>query len=132
MRKFVYIGVFGAAGAVLRYLIKGLSSDPLGILSYTLIINVTGCFALAFVYMTTLEFLEVNSSLRLGVATGLIGSFTTFASFCRETCGYLFDRAYGTALLYYIVMALLGFTATFLGIIAARRVEIRRLKRLEE
>lgn len=130
MRKYLYIGVGGAIGAVLRYMIEGIHLDhyqevvPLN----TLIINVIGCFILAVILTISIEILELNPDLRLGIATGLIGAFTTFSTLCKETAELLFRGYYFSAISYVAISVFLGFMATYFGIIIAKEVIAKRIK----
>jgi CrcB protein len=73
------VGAGGALGAVLRYLVTR-RVDATGFPAGTLVVNVVGSFALAFV-----TFLGADSRVLLFVGTGACGSFTTFSSFSVET-----------------------------------------------
>lgn len=73
------VGVGGALGAVLRYLLTQ-RIDVTGFPAGTFVVNVVGSFVLAFV-----TFLGMDSQLLLFVGTGACGSFTTFSSFSFET-----------------------------------------------
>ena len=130
MRKYLYIGAGGAIGAVLRYVIKGIHFDhyqevvPLN----TLMINVVGCFILAVILTLSIEILEFNPNIRLGIATGLIGAFTTFSTLCKETVELLYQGYYFSAISYVVISAFLGFMATYFGIIIAKEVIAKRIK----
>ncbi len=127
MRKFIYIGVLGAIGAVLRYVFTDILTLSSGILTSTLLINIVGCFLITFVYMTTLNVFELNSALRIGIATGLFGAFTTFSTFSKEVACFIYSGDYMMALYYFGAMLLFGFAATMLGIIIAREIESKRM-----
>lgn len=127
MRKTILIAVGGGAGAILRYLTGGMlagSADfPLG----TLTVNLLGCFLLSLLLTEAFELLDMNMDLRLGIATGFLGAFTTFSAFCRETAGMISASPLSAAL-YIVSSALLGFGATFLGFMAARNLAAARAK----
>ena len=82
MWSLVLIGLGGAAGAVLRYLVNLWSltwyagSFPLG----TLLVNVAGSLLIGIGWSTI-----GNDTTRLLLLTGLLGGFTTFSSFSLET-----------------------------------------------
>ncbi|MGE5493729.1 MAG: fluoride efflux transporter FluC [Burkholderiales bacterium] len=52
------------------------------------------CFLLALIMSVALELLELNSNLRLGIATGLLGAFTTFSTICKEASSLIFQGLY--------------------------------------
>lgn len=130
MRKYVYIGIGGFCGAILRFLIKGIhiyhyhENVPIN----TLFINITGCFLLALVLTVALEITGFSSSLRLGIGTGLLGAFTTFSTLCKETVGFIYQGYYFSAVSYITVSTMLGLAATYFGIVVAREVIVGRIK----
>jgi CrcB protein len=130
MRKFVFIGIGGAAGAILRHLIAEvpirnyMQNIPLG----TLIINITGCFVLAFILTASIEIFKFGPNLRLGIATGFVGAYTTFSTVCRQTADLFAGGYYYSAVDYIVVSAALGFSATYFGVILARKAATVRIK----
>lgn len=92
MKKYIYIGILGAFGAIARYVFEKapiIISSVSGPLSLhlqifpinTLIINVLGCFALSFIIDLSFEKKHLSNALRLGITTGFLGAFTTFSTF---------------------------------------------------
>ena len=87
MRKYIYISIGGALGAVFRLAIENVhiwnynESIPLN----TLIINIAGSFILALFLTAAYEVMEVDADLRIGLSTGFLGAFTTFSTLCKET-----------------------------------------------
>lgn len=73
------VGLGGAAGAVLRYLVSESVANR-EYLSGTLLVNVVGSFLLGFV-----TFAGVGGEAGLLVGVGGLGAFTTFSSFSYET-----------------------------------------------
>lgn len=82
------VAVGGALGAVARYWISGWVSRiaapslfPWG----TLVVNVSGSFVLGlFIGATAFGRLALSPNLRVFVAIGLLGAFTTFSTFAYE------------------------------------------------
>ncbi|MFP3381294.1 CrcB family protein, partial [Bacillus sp. SIMBA_069] len=66
----------------------------------TLLINLAGCFLLAWLttYITRLNILP--SEVITGIGTGFIGSFTTFSTFSVETVQLINHSEWSTAFLY--------------------------------
>lgn len=124
MRKYLYIGIGGTAGAILRFLIKQINiahyqeNVPLN----TLFINIVGCFLLALVLTVAFEILEFSSDIRLGIATGFLGAFTTFSTLCKETIGLIYSGHYFSAISYITVSTMLGVAASYFGVVLAREV----------
>lgn len=83
----------GAFGSVCRYLVgvgagRAFGSDfPFG----TMIVNIAGSFVMGlFIELLALKF-DGSDSLRLFVAVGILGGFTTLSSFSLDTI-VLFER----------------------------------------
>ena len=116
MRILLLIGTGSFIGGVFRYSLsqfiqtKFLSAFPFG----TLGVNIIGCFLIGFVFALS-ERTNMTSELRLFLATGLIGGFTTFSAFSNETFGLLRDGQLWYASAYVIASVTLGVLATFLN-----------------
>ena len=87
MLRAFYVGIGGFFGTIARYLVGGWISTryrgdfPLA----TFVINVSGSFILGlFMELATGRFL-VDPRLRLLIAVGFIGAYTTFSTFEYET-----------------------------------------------
>jgi len=122
VERFLWICLAGAAGTGLRYLTQVWASKTFGQLfpHGTLIVNVLGSFLLALLMQIALTSDRISPSLRLVLATGFLGGFTTYSSFNYETLALLEHRAWGTAALY-LVLTLLGcLLAGVLGLAAGR------------
>jgi len=123
MRKYAYIMIGGALGAVLRLAVKSISTGqyqerfPIN----TLIINITGTFILALFLTISLEVLEVGADIRLGISTGFLGAYTTFSTLCKETVMLILNSDYITAVSYLTASTLMGLAAAYLGVVLARK-----------
>ncbi len=89
---------------------------PLG----TLLINVSGCFFLAFLTTLVLQGM-VKPELRLILGTGFLGAFTTFSTFEVESENLLSSSQWLPASVYIFGNLLLGFAAVILGRFVALR-----------
>lgn len=78
----------GAIGGVLRMLVELVVPTPGLFPLGTLAINLIGSFVLAFFYVVA-DRRRVSPLIRSGFGTGLIGSFTTFSTYCLETSDLL-------------------------------------------
>lgn len=122
MKKCLYIGGFGFFGAILRYFIKSIhiyryaESVPIN----TIIINVTGSFVLALILTIAFEVWEIRDEIRLGIATGFLGAFTTFSTLCKDTISLISSGLYFSALNYVTVSTVLGLCAAYFGVVLAR------------
>ncbi len=124
MKKYSYIAAGGMLGAMSRFGIENIqlwdfqTEFPI----QTLLINITGSFFLLFLLTTAFEVLEFDANVRLGIATGFLGAYTTFSTLCKETVRLMMAGDYLIALLYILFSAVLGLAAAYLGILAARKM----------
>ena len=129
MRKYIYIGIGGFLGAILRFLSKNMpiynyhENVPLN----TLFINVTGCFVLALVLTVAFEIWKFDADIRLGIGTGFLGAYTTFSTLCKETSELLFKGYYFSAVSYITLSVVLGLAAVYLGVVLAREAAAKLL-----
>ena len=116
----VFIG--GGLGAALRHFVNLLALRWVGTaLPYgTFFINVTGSILMGVVAATFALKLSLPPTLRLFVATGILGGYTTFSTFSLETA-LLFERGEtATALGYVAASVLLGVGGLFAGMALVR------------
>ncbi|WP_026884810.1 fluoride efflux transporter FluC [Clostridium akagii] len=126
MKKILYVGLFGFFGTILRFGIKNINlkySGPLPI--NTLIINISGCFALAFVFALTLKLKNFDDQLKLGITTGFIGTYTTFATFCKDIYGLIQKNSYNYVLLYVALSIGMGIMAVILGENTVKMIKVK-------
>ena len=132
--KYVLIAIGGILGANLRYLIEGvhISGSYHGFPVNTFLINIAGSFILALVLTIAFEIWEYDASLRLGIATGFLGAFTTFSTLCKETVILFYQGNYAVAAGYVGGSAVIGCAAAFLGIIVAREFIAKQVRKNED
>jgi CrcB protein len=124
MRKYIYIAAGGMLGAMSRFGIRNINiwdfqnSFPI----QTLLVNITGSFLLLLILTTAFEILDFDADLRLGIATGFLGAYTTFSTLCKETVSLMMTGEYLTAALYILASAVLGIAAAYLGLLSARKI----------
>ena len=89
------IALGGAFGSVSRFLVAREMGHRLGnFLPFgTLIVNVLGSLALGWLATVLLARPEINTALRLGIAVGFLGAFTTFSTFSLESVQLLLSGA---------------------------------------
>lgn len=120
-----WVALGGAIGSVLRWIAVVIAVQRLGagFPWGTLAVNVAGSFAIgALAEWAAGGFLGVTPTVRLFVATGVLGGFTTFSSFSLDALTLLRDGDAPLALGYAAGSVLLGLTAAYAGMIAARLV----------
>ena len=86
MQEIIVVGTGGFIGAVARYLLSNLihrnvnSSFPWG----TFTVNIVGCFLIGCLLYMVENRLVVSDQMRLFLGIGVLGAFTTFATFSQE------------------------------------------------
>ena len=121
--RLLLIAVFGAIGTLARYGLQGFvqvkmgSTFPYG----TLAINLTGCFFLGLIGQITLNRMVISSELRMAIAIGFFGGYTTFSSFGWETAKMLEAGEWLWATTYVASSVVLGLFLSVAGIRLANR-----------
>lgn len=125
LTRYLAVAVGGALGACLRFYLGGsvLSRTAAPFPTATFIINITGSFIIGFFLTLVTERIEVSPHLRLAVAVGFVGAYTTFSTFEYETARLAEERRLMLAILNVILSFAVGYAAVWAGIIAARRIE---------
>jgi CrcB protein len=121
--RIFWIALFGAIGTLARYGLQGLvqtrmgSTFPYG----TLLINLSGCFFLGLIGQFTLNRMVVSPEMRMAIAIGFFGGFTTFSSFGWETAKMLEAGDWLRATTYVTASVALGLILSVAGIRLASR-----------
>ncbi len=115
LRLFV-IGLGGAIGTILRYLMGGLDyrfSNGVFPVS-TLVVNVTGSLAIGFLWGIVDRF-AISPNIRLFIFIGVLGGYTTFSTFSLETFNLMRDGEYRIAFFNAAFSIVLSVGAVFVG-----------------
>lgn len=112
----LWVGVGGAVGAVLRYLVVGLASHagfvlPLG----TLLVNVSGSMLIGLFAGYSVSQDAVAAESRLFFQTGLLGAFTTFSAFSLDTLILMQQGFWRIAIVNVLLNVLLCLAAVAIG-----------------
>ena len=129
MRKYIFIALGGILGAVLRYIIRNMHMYKGVFPLNTLIINIIGSFILALILTLAFEVMDFDSDIRLGIATGFLGAFTTFSTMIKETVVLINSGYYYSAISYLVISTILGLVSAYFGIIIAREVISKMVNR---
>ena len=123
MLKILFIMIGGGIGAAFRHttfvLAQGLTGVefPIG----TMAVNLIGSFLIGLLW-ALLEGVHLSQETRLFIFTGLLGGFTTFSSFTRETCQLIKVGQWREAALYLGLSNVAGVALVFFGFWAAHRL----------
>jgi fluoride exporter len=126
VKRYIYIGLGGAAGAFLRYLAsRAVLPNHLNIPFNVILINTLGCFALGCI-LTVFIGLSWDEDLRAGLSIGFLGAFTTFSTACRQMFDLIYAGNWFLAIEYAVISVVLGFTAAYLGVVLGRILIARK------
>ncbi|MCS7214089.1 MAG: fluoride efflux transporter CrcB [Candidatus Calescibacterium sp.] len=127
MIKILMIGIGGFIGSVLRYSISTfayrlIGSDfPYG----TLIVNILGSAAIGLFMGLVENGVVISTNIRVFIAVGILGGFTTFSSFSYETIWKLKQGEIYSALTNIFLNVLLCLGATWIGLVFAKYITTR-------
>lgn len=118
LKDILLIGAGGFAGSILRHLTSISVARLLpGVFPWgTLAVNIIGCFIMGLVIGSV----QRESGLRLMLATGLCGGFTTFSAFASENLDLLHAGNHLLFIAYTLSSILLGILALAGGLAASR------------
>ena len=121
MLRFFIIGLGGAIGTILRYVMGGLDyrfSNGVFPIS-TLVVNVTGSLAIGFLWGIIDRF-NFSPNMRMFVFIGILGGYTTFSTFSLETFNLMRDGEYRIAIMNAALSLVLSVGAVFVGYILSK------------
>jgi fluoride exporter len=120
--RFLLVCLGGAAGTGARYLAGVGAARWLGA-TYpfgTLAVNVLGSFALSVVMDLSILYGVIPQELRVVLAAGVLGGFTTYSSFNYEVLALLERGLWGAGALYFLATVAGCLGAGVLGTLLAR------------
>jgi CrcB protein len=120
--QLILIAIFGAIGTLARYGLQGVLQKSPGFPYGTLAINLLGCFFLGLIGQFTLNRMVISPEMRMAIAVGFFGGFTTFSSFGWETAKMLEEGAWTRASVYVSASVVIGLFLSVAGIRLANRL----------
>jgi|SRR5688572_17213411 fluoride exporter len=118
LKDILLVGLGGGAGSIARFLTQRSFSTwfphafPIG----TFVVNIVGCFIIGALLGLMEKGSMVKPELKLLLAVGFCGGFTTFSAFAAENIQLMKDGRLLYFFLYTIASVVLGLSATFAGI----------------
>ena len=118
------VALGGAAGAVARFVIGNSFARRFGTgWPYgTLVINLSGCFAIALFLSAAAGRAELSPGWRYLFPVGFVGAYTTFSTYEYEMLRLLELGQAAGAITYLLASNLLGFCAVAMGAWLGRRI----------
>jgi fluoride exporter len=120
---YLAVGMAGSLGSMLRYFVATTcgryfgSAFPVG----TFVINITGSFVLGWFLVVVQGRDVISDTMRVAVAVGFVGAYTTFSTFCLESSALLESGSGVKALANMLGSLICGLIAVRLGIALASR-----------
>jgi CrcB protein len=114
LRNFLWVGLGGGIGAMLRFLVAVIFKSP-AFPVYTMLINIVGSFFIGMIFAATLKDENFPEHLKFFLATGLCGGFTTFSAFSLENMQLIRTGNYFTAVIYIAASVAACLVAVFAG-----------------
>lgn len=122
IKAILIVGAGGFVGSVARYLSQLLVSKnfPSSFPWPTFAVNIVGCFIIGIVYALSAKGNLISPEIRLLLATGFCGGFTTFSSFAFDNVNLLQEGNFLYAFIYIAISVLLGILAAYAGAFLVR------------
>lgn len=118
LQNIILVGLGGMIGSILRFTITALTGNQ-NFPYATFFINIIGSFAIGVIFGLALHYFSSNS-VRLFLATGICGGFTTFAAFSMESLQLLQQQKFVLAATYIAGSIVLSLAAAFAGFILGK------------
>jgi fluoride exporter len=118
LKMFLITGSGGFLGSGLRYLFQRIAAVwfPVSFPFGTLIINIIGSLLIGIIYALGDKTRILTPEIRIFLAVGVCGGFTTFSTFSLDAYNLIQDRAYLYVSLYLFSSVFLSISATIAGI----------------
>lgn len=112
----LWIGLGGAIGSIARYhLGEWLNRTDRPMPWGTLAVNLVGSLLIALLLQLALRHDAITPTMRLALATGVLGGFTTYSTFNQDTLRLAHEGAWATAAAYVALTVLGGLAAGVAG-----------------
>ncbi len=124
MTEFLAVGVGGFIGAVGRYYLSTFVNRSIdSLFPYgTFVVNIIGCFLIGCLLYLSENKLVVSEQMRLFMGVGILGAFTTFATFSYEIVELLKTGQLWLAMSNILFSVILGVGAVYLAYTMMKRV----------
>ena len=115
LRNFLWVGLGGGIGAMLRFLVSPVLFKSGAFPLYTMLINIVGSLCIGLIFAWSLKDEHFPEQIKLFLATGLCGGFTTFSAFSLENLIMIRSGHYWAALMYISFSVIACLLAVFAG-----------------
>ena len=122
MKAFLLVSIGGFFGSGIRYLIAGIYPQAKGFPTGTLLVNIIASLVLGLIMGMDLYRENISREIRLLLATGFCGGFSTYSTFAYESLRLLQNNEYFLFFLNIILNTVLTIAVTFGGFYFAMRL----------
>ena len=123
VRSPIAVSLGAVAGSLSRYYLSIGSAHYMGteFPFSTIAVNISGAWIMGLFATLVLDrVLVISPELRLMIAVGFLGSFTTFSSHELDAFHLIEQRSLGVAIAYLLGYALVGALSLYVGVLTAR------------
>lgn len=122
IKNILIVGIGSFIGGILRYLIsKYIQNSIFSTFPYaTFTVNIIGCFIIGFVMGVSQKGTILSSDLKLFLAIGFCGGFTTFSTFANENLALIKDGNFFYFSIYSGLSVILGIISTYFGVLLTK------------
>jgi fluoride exporter len=124
VESILIIGLGGFIGAIVRYLVSVWVIERYGALFPwgTVLINITGSFLLAVFFAWAARQAGLDPRVRLLIATGFFGAYTTFSTYANDSLGLALAGNWIGAMGNVLGTNVVSIVGAFLGLVVGRVV----------
>lgn len=118
IRNPVAISLGAISGALSRYYLSLWFVQRFGVaFPYgTFFVNISGCFLMGLIFtLATETVITITPEVRLLIATGFLGSYTTFSTYALDTVILFSAKRFVLGLIYWAGSAIVGIVSVKLG-----------------
>jgi len=122
MKQYIYVGIGGIIGTLLRYGAVRLLDEGNDDLLAIMIANLLGSFLLGLLFTLVSEKVKWGLTTRLCLGTGLLGGFTTFSTFSIQLVQLFVMKEILVFMIYLVTSVLGSLILAYLGIRIAQKI----------
>ena len=116
MYNIILVATGGATGAILRYILTGLSKTFFASSIYgTISINILGSFLIGYLITSNIIKNFSEDFIKFFLIIGLLGSFTTFSAFSYEVVELINSKKYISSFTYIFISIFICIIFAYLG-----------------
>ena len=124
MPVLLAVAIGGAIGSLARYsLDRFIEQRSFAVFPWsTFTINATGCLLIGAVIAALVDRHNVPAWVRVGLAMGVLGGYTTFSTFAQESLDLIEEGRLEVAALYALGSVAVGIVAVLIGMRVGRTI----------